>query len=1513
MRLLEKPLISIVAGLLLMTGQAARAQGGDPDPAFNQAGLAPDSYVNSLAEQKDGKILLAGNFNNIGTTPAHYLARLNPDGTLDASFQPGSGPDQPPNILSLQPDGKILISGSFSQVGSLARAKLARLNADGGPDSTFDAAVNIGGNEIKTIKSQSDGKILIGGDFHSFGVSPVRNLVRLNSNGTVDSSFSGLTSVNGQVHTIIIRNDGKIWVAGQFTAINGVSRKYLARLNSNGSLDATFNPDSGSIGEAASIVARSDGKLVVSGNHFGSTEETTRRGLYCLNADGTLDLSFAPGNVPYSGATRLELDGMGRLILGGGFFETVGGLSRTNIARLDANGKVDPLFDAGKSVIANSRILVLSNGGIVVTSFKNPILRLMDSGDLPPGGPAPVVTAQSDGKGIRLIWSDIIREEGYKVERSADGVANWTEIKVLHGERTKRLYDGGLASGQKYFYRVTAFNRFGNGPASAATAFTTRTTVWPGQVDLSLDPSLSGQVEIAGNSVTQPDGKIIFMGRWKTDEYDGIWRIARINPDGSLDRFFDAGYSSNITLLLQPDGKLVVGGRFKINNGTVDTHIARFLPNGSLDSGFNASVYGTYGNVTSMLCQPDGKLVIAGVFESVNAVPRQNLARLKYDGSLDPTLDPGNTFNGNIRAIASDSKSRLLVGGNFHTPGKTTTGVARLTPSGALDPNFSAIPGLNGEVGCLAVLPDDKVLISGSFSSYNSVPSNGMARINEDGSRDATFTSPLGMGIVSISAIHLQPDGRAIIAGYFDTISNLPRRSLARLLQNGSADPSFSLIENANLSALNPHMGDRIIATGNVSFGGADIQTGLVSIFTTGGPPPPSKPLGLQAVSVSSTRIRLNWIDLPDETGYMIERARDLSGPWIPAGQSPADSPTFEDSELDPATQYYYQVRAVNSSGDSNPSEQTYAYTMWLPLTPADFQVRFYGDTQAMLTWTNSGLTNQFVIERKTTDSSSWTTVATLSEYASSHMDTGLTPGTGYDYRIRALNSGGDSVATTGLAVTTGPAGLAPAGSLDPTFTTGSGFISLQNGDPLWGPKCILLPNGKIIIHGNFTGYQGTPRADIARLNEDGTMDPSFDSGSLNSDNIWLAALQPDGKIVVAGNFRRSDGYTYPEIHRLNANGSRDSGFDSSATIDAVRQTIFSNGIQSLAIQPDGRILTGGTTLIRINGDGSRDNSFNLQIAANGFTPWISSVVPISGGRIMISGLFSTINSTIRRDLARLNADGSLDTTFDAGFTYSEGNRFSSSLKLIIQPDGKILRPGPPGTSIGLRRFLANGSQDPGFSPPSIDYGGTVYDMVLQGDGKIVIGGSFTRVANTRRENLARLNADGSIDPTFDPGLGIPGGVGGVNLQTDGNILINGGFTALGNPPRERIARILGKSVTWDSLQSWKILYGLSPHAADSSDLDNDGMSGLVEYALGGNPFIADAGLLPRSSVSSQEFLLTYTKVRTDVSYLVESSDNLKDWTAVGIDQGGSGPIVTGSMARDSNSNKFLRLKISRP
>ena len=251
---------------------------GSLDTSFNP-GSGADNTVNALAQSFVGglsKIYVGGAFTSYNSSPSPGIARLNDDGTIDSSFAAGLGANGAVFALAVYPTnssyaGKVLVGGDFTNFNSMTLNRLARLNADGSMDTNFAANIGLGANDvIRSIVIQTDGSILIGGNFTNFNGVALNHIVRLNNDGTTDTNFTAGVGpgVNGNVFAMALQADNRIVVAGQFTQANGVTRNNLTRLLPTGAVDSTINFGAGANADVDAVVVQPADQMLVIGGGF---------------------------------------------------------------------------------------------------------------------------------------------------------------------------------------------------------------------------------------------------------------------------------------------------------------------------------------------------------------------------------------------------------------------------------------------------------------------------------------------------------------------------------------------------------------------------------------------------------------------------------------------------------------------------------------------------------------------------------------------------------------------------------------------------------------------------------------------------------------------------------------------------------------------------------------------------------------------------------------------------------------------------------------------------------------------------------------------------------------------------------------------------------------------------------------------------------------------------------------------------------------------------------------------
>ena len=357
-------------------------------------------------------------------------------------------------------------------------------------------------------------------------------------------------------------------------------------------------------------------------------------------------------------------------------------------------------------------------------------------------------------------------------------------------------------------------------------------------------------------------------------------------------------------------------------------------------------------------------------------------------------------------------------------------------------------------------------------------------------------------------------------------------------------------------------------------------------------------------------------------------------------------------------------------------------------------------------------------------------------------------------------------------------------GGVDPGFKLQGG----ANG-PVF--SIIVDRDERILLGGDFTRVGGVNYGHVSRLHPDGYVDSSFNVGTGLDDIVWSLGVQPDRKPIPGGRYTFVDGNAVLSASRLNADGVYDTTFTIGAGVEG---EVF-----AVAIQPDGGIVLGGDfrkiageaakNIARLNPDGTLDTTFAVGTGAD--KP-IRDIAIQLDGKLVVVGEFGIVSGGSFGKVARLNPDGTPDAEFSPGMG---ANGIVHSVGL--QQDGGIIIAGE-FTTVDTKdypyvaRLQPNGILDEAWGGAVVGINGAVFDVGTLSDGKVIIGGEFTEISGYSRNSYARLHYNGELDRNFDPGEGANGPVFTVALQPDGNILLGGQFTRVGEYDQNNITRVFG-------------------------------------------------------------------------------------------------------------------------
>ena len=321
--------VLIIALLIVVVANQLFAQVGSLDTTLNIA-EGFDRHVSCIKTQPDGKILVGGPFTNYCGKNVGHLIRINQDGSLDTTFNSGSGVADfngvgsysemsAINSIVLQTDDKILIGGCFTGYNGKPLVSIARLHPNGELDTTFKtttAQVDNRGDYIYCISIQPDGKVLIAGALNKYNNVAVNKIVRLNASGSIDSTFNPGAGANDIIYSMLLQDDGKIIISGVFTKFNNTDRKQIVRLNADGSLDNSFSSGTGVDANILDMALQNNGKLLI-GGFFTTYNGINKQGIVELNNDGSISNTFNVDLAANYYVTKIRVQSDSKILIGG--------------------------------------------------------------------------------------------------------------------------------------------------------------------------------------------------------------------------------------------------------------------------------------------------------------------------------------------------------------------------------------------------------------------------------------------------------------------------------------------------------------------------------------------------------------------------------------------------------------------------------------------------------------------------------------------------------------------------------------------------------------------------------------------------------------------------------------------------------------------------------------------------------------------------------------------------------------------------------------------------------------------------------------------------------------------------------------------------------------------------------------------------------------------------------------------------------------------------------------------
>lgn len=1229
---------------------------------------------------------------SLAVAPQSYPAAITNERARN--WAPEIGTTDPVSQLVPDGTGRFFVFGNFSVIGGRWRSALARLNADGSVDPTFTPPVLDGAWNL-VLAPAPNGKCWLAGSFTAVDGIYRGPIIRLNPDGSLDSSFSSAALDLGTTFSVFQPlADGRLLVGGNLIRLS-VSYRCGIVASSGTQFTALNLP---TIDYVHATLALPDGKILVGGGAPYS-RAPSGNGLARLNADATLDSTFVPVDVAGENESvdALAVQADGKLLVGGSFdSRNTGGGQR--IRRLTSNGQIDPTFTSLAGFRGSPSCLVVQANGKILVAGRS---------DLYPYNSTTI--------GLIRVNSDGSLDSAYAA-RPANHVSSVVET----------------ATGT---WVVGAFTYIGGGARSIIAKLTA-----DGDLD-SVVPAIPHRPGSIWSLAAMPGGATLATGYFSTFGSLTSNGTALLAPDLSVNSgFATTGFEGGVgRAVRQADGRIVLHGYAGIRRVNAD---------GSRDASFVAGVNSQlrYEANGSLLARLTGdRLAVTGYMFS-------NVVVLNADGSLDTFFKADTSAVGGsplITAIAGLPDGKMLLSGNF-TPsgGQPTPRLIRLGEDGSVDQSFSTGAGFNGVIANIVPQRDGRILLGGSFTTVNGVARKALARLNADGSLDPTFVPTPFSG--TVTGLLLQEDGRVIAYGPLGGVDSLPNTQFAaRFSATGEVDHTFGL---RGMSAAPTSL---LISDSGQVLAGSSTE-GLVCFLAAAAPAITTQPANVAA----EAGVAVSFSVVATGTGSLTYQW-SFNGAPIPDAY--AATYTIPSAQL--ANVGVYAVTVSNAFGTVTSQNALLGGVRPPPVVtaqPVSVSSTIGQPVRLSVVASSAGVvTYQW---RRDGAAISGATASTLNLGSATFLVAGTYDVVVTDGLVQTISGR----AVVQVAPPTYPAVVSAAPNFAPTFESRGGDIG----------GFFRLANGKVIVAGYFSRINGTSARSVARLNTDGSVDSTF-TGSLVSSTVYAVAVQADGKLVIGGVFTQVSGVSRAGLARLNADGTLDPSFAPDADY---------NGVYTLGVQPDGKVIVGGgfvAGVTRVNIDGTRDSTFPT-VAPNGS---VNALAVQADGKIVLGGSFTSLAGQARSGLGRLNPDGTLDTTFSVGTGFN-----NSVFAVRLTSNGGIVLAGAftayqGSTANRIIRLLSSGTPDSLFASGN-GFNSSVYTLELQADGKILAGGAFGGYGVTSRLAVARLMPDGPIDTTFVP-LTFQYAVVAISCLNDGTVLVGGAFSSLGNSAAQyRIARL---------------------------------------------------------------------------------------------------------------------------
>jgi uncharacterized delta-60 repeat protein len=858
---------------------------------------------------------------------------------IDLSFRPSISGLPVVTAAAIQSDGKVLVAGRFWHLAGRPVPQLIRINSDGSLDETFQPPASLEQVYFNTILVDGVGRILLAG-WNMVEYEPV--LVRLQSNGAPDPSFSRPIQIKGSIVKVVA--DG---VGGYYVASFTESNRWLMRISASGELDTSFDAGDPPIpfsNGGFDFVVQPDGKVVLVGL-FERVSGVRVNRVARLNSNGSIDNSFNIGSGPTGNGFVVvySVSLQGKNLLLAGKFSQFNGVLVAGLVRLQENGQVDVPF---------------TQSGLVGNLFPEGLNR---------------VVALADGV---LLYGFRYRAAAYEfllVKLTNQGLldSNFPERVMPRDFNNSELGNLIIETHNSNVFVTGGFRRIGAAKRRGLALLDNR-----GDPIEKFNPALGGPATITCMK-RQSDGKVLLGGLFSTVNGVEVYNLVRLNSNGSLDTVFQKnlgiGFNRTVrTIDFDTNSNILVGGAFDHLNGKPVSCLVRLNREGVIDPSFDPALYassvGT--GVNQVLLFPEGKLFVVGQIRHKTNQSVRNLVRLQANGLVDKVFDlNGDANTEHIQAVISRSNGNLLIAGWHFWP--QAGFLKEIDPNGVVLRDIWAENNLASQwrPNAIEVLPTGRILIGGSFiNSWSPQDPNPIFQFDEQYRLvDRNSLAVFGGEIIDLVKI----GNRMFVLGDYKRLNLIPAQSFSAITMNGIPDPFIQYEIEA--SSFQRPTAIAVIAgeNENTVFVGGSIRSVLgatvdgIAKINLAVPFPPTT---LTAIAEDLVpEIRLQWKDNSSvETGFRMFRTDNTEYKQI--ANLPADQDSYIDNTSLPDRLYSYYVVSVGQGFESAPSNVASVSTRhWLPPKPPSgfFAAHVLTTSEINLTWKDeSNNENAFLLER---------------------------------------------------------------------------------------------------------------------------------------------------------------------------------------------------------------------------------------------------------------------------------------------------------------------------------------------------------------------------------------------------------------------------------------------------------------------------------------------------------------------------------------------------------------------